>query len=1123
MLLNSIKKYSFVPTIVLLMLVFGCTDNEPEIEEETVTVDRIFEMLPPSETGLVFSNNITENYEDNVTTHLNISNGGGIGIIDVNNDKLPDLFYVSSQESNKLFLNKGNLKFEDISKSAGIEFPGGLKSGVVVADINGDGWDDVFVCRAGRESGLLRRNLVLINQKDNTFIEQGMEMGIRDVSATTGANFIDFDLDGDLDLYLLNYPTDFRWASQASIQIKNGKQVPDLRPRTAFDSDRFYENKGNGKFEDISGKAGIHNFGYGLSVTASDFNDDGYPDLYVANDYIQPDLLYINTGKGAFVNMADDYFPHMSLHTMGVDIADYNNDGKVDLIANDMMAFDNFRQKTLFNTMRWSRYKSLQEKGFAHQIMRNHLHLNNGNNKFSEIGSLAGVDETDWSWAALLEDFDLDGSKDLFISNGYLRDIDADFINFEFADLKKKGGLTPENVPDIVAFLDEIPSTKTPNFIFKNTGDLKFDNLSGKWMDVPPSFSNSAAYADFDLDGDMDLVVGNLNEDAFFYKNIAAQTQKNNYLKIELKGTRKNTAAFGSKVKLTMTDGSILFKELYTVRGFLSSVDKVLNFGLGQNNEVALVEIIWHDGKATYVEKPQLNQTLTVAYESATFEPKRKPNIAKPQPLFEKSTDTDEIYFAHTENVYDDYDNFPLWVHKQSNWGPCIITGDVNNDNLEDFYIGNATNSPGCFYIQNEDGTFKTDYWRGDQIFEDCGGELADVDGDGDLDFILISSGWETKTKGIFVPRLYFNDGKGGFYGVADAFPGAQICGSAIKLNDFDKDGDLDVFFGGRISPGAYPLAPESYIFRNDGKGKFSDATKEVSKGFANLGMIADMAFGDLNKDGHDELVAVGEWMPISVFEYKNGKYVNATANYNLKNTNGWWKSVSVDDLDDDGDLDIVAGNEGLNNRFKASLKKPLNMYAADFDKNGTIDPILCKYYENGTSYPIAQKDIIEGQLPHLKKKFIRYSEYANATVFDLFGKSEIKKSLNLTANILESCLFINNQGKFEKQELPTEAQVSPIFKSIVKDLDGDGVVDILSVGNDYWTEIESGRNDASNGIFLKGQKNGIFEFVPNAKHGLWADGDARDIALIEKKVGNSILIVANNNQPIDVFKYLKK
>ncbi|MEZ5057404.1 MAG: VCBS repeat-containing protein [Saprospiraceae bacterium] len=1106
--------------LVLFLLFAACSNNDtqqPETNENSDTQELRFELLTKDQTGIDYQNIITETYETNVTNNLNIYNGGGVGILDVNQDGLQDLFLVSSQQSNKLYLNKGDFKFEDISQSAGIEAPGGLKTGVVITDINGDGWHDIFVCRAGKDPSPMRRNLLFVNQKDNTFKEMGETYGIADISSTNGANFFDYDLDGDLDIYLLNYPNDFRWASQVDLVYENGKPKANLQPRTEYDSDRLYRNNGNGTFTDVSQEAGIWNFSFGLSVTVSDFNEDGYPDLYVGNDFIQPDYLYINNRNGTFTDELDKYFKHISSSTMGVDVADFNNDGLVDVISNDMQSKDNFRQKTIFNAMQYTRYNQLVTYGLKHQIARNHLQINNGNGSFSEIGCLANVYDTDWSWAALLEDFDNDAHKDLYISNGYPRDIDSDFMVYTFSKLKAKGGLNKENVPDIVKFLDEMPSTRMSSYMFKNDGNLKFEDKSGKWLESPPAFSNGAAYADFDNDGDMDLIVNNIADPIFVYKNLTSEKEQKNYLQLKFKGKDQNKLAVGTKVRIQYGSDGLQYEELTPTRGFLSSVQYLLHFGLGDVDVVNKVEVKWPDGKVTTLNDVKANQVLELDYEKDAVVGNWEP-IAGDQAIFaEKQIESDNI-FTHYENAFADFDHFRLWPHEESKLGPQIATGDVNGDGLEDFFVGNAILQAPVLFIQKSNGTFDKQVWSNEANFEDQEAVFFDADGDGDQDLAVASGGYETSNPAVWTPRLYINDGKGNFSRDNEGIKDVIVCGFAIHAFDYDQDGDQDLIIGGRITPGNYPETPLSYVLQNNG-GKFTDITDKIGKAFQQIGMVTDINSGDINGDGKDEMIMVGEWMPVSVFSFDGNQFNNISESMGLENTSGWWDCITLADLDKDGDLDMLGGNVGTNNRLNASVDQPLMMFANDYDNNGTIDPIMAKYYNDGKLYPLPQKDAIIGQIPILKKKYVYFADYAKATIYDVFSKEQLDAAIVLNVKTTESSIFINNGDSFIRKALPALAQIAPIKQILVRDFTGDGNLDVLTCGNDYGTDVETGRYDASNGTLLQGDGKGNFKPIPNRHHSFWASREARDMAILNRGNQKPLVVVANNSDRLQYFE----
>jgi len=1098
---------------MLIFLISACQTDGPE-----KTKEQLFQQVDPKESGIRFANRITENHNINILTNSYMYNGGGVGVIDANRDGLPDLYFISSQESNRLYLNKGDLQFEDITEKAGVGAPTGYKTGVTVVDINADGWDDLYVCRTGMEAVPERRNLLFINNGDLTFSEKSAEYGLDDISASNHANFFDYDLDGDLDMYLLNYPIDFANVNKVNIMEVDGKQVRANHPKVPYESDCLYRNEGNGKFTDVSAGAGIANRAFGLSATVSDFNGDGYPDIYVGNDYIEPDILYINNRDGTFTDRIDDYLRHQSNHTMGVDIADYNNDAMVDIVALDMIAEDNRRQKLLMSTMAVQRYETLVKYGYGRQLMRNTLQLNRGNGRFSEVGLMAGISNTDWSWCPLMADFDNDGWKDLFVTNGYYRDVtNMDYLAYTVDSINKLGGITTQRFPDFNDYLKLIPSERLPNYLYRNKGDLTFEKVSSEWGTDAPSFSNGSAYADLDADGDLDLVVNNIEDPVFLFRNTSVEKGKTGYLQIVLEGKAPNVHGIGASVLLRQ-GSSVQYLEMNPSRGFLSSVQHLLHFGLPANTAIDQMEVRWPDGAMQTLVDVQPGQRLTLRRQDANE--KWEPGRVAGETLFRPAQNMG-LDFVHLENAFEDFNRERLLPHRFSTLGPMIAVADVNGDHLEDFFIGGALGQAGALYLQQKNSTFRRSVqsvWEADKDHEDTGCIFFDADGDGDKDLYVVSGGSEFPVNDDhYQDRLYLNDGRGGFSRAKDALPHITISGSCVEAHDFDRDGDLDLFVGGRVLPGAYPATPQCLVLQNDG-GQFRDMTGQVAADLRNAGMVTDFRWGDLDGDGVDELAVSGEWMPLSVFKVENGKLVNATTSFGLSGTNGWWNCLALSDVDGDGDKDILAGNLGLNSRLKASPEAPLKVYSKDFDNNGSLDPVIT-FFQDGKEYPLPRRENIIVQIPRLKKKFVYFAPYSEATIDQVFSPEELKNAQVLEAYEFRSSLFINQGGgKFSARPLPNLAQMAPGNQFFAGDLNGDGNPDIVLAGNDHSSDTESGPYDAGNGVVLLGQGNGEFTPVNELESGLWAGKNARDLEVLRLADGRLLFLVANNNDTIQGF-----
>ncbi len=1133
--LNIMKKIKSHVTIgycllFFVLLVFSCGEKEPtSASTPTSTIpsspktslNKIFQIVDPSASGVTFSNSIKEDYSYNILTFEYLYNGGGVAVGDINNDGLPDLYFSGTFVSNKLYLNKGDFKFEDITDQAGVGAKDGFKTGVTMADVNNDGWLDIFVCRTSKADNGKKDNRLFINNKNPdgsgrvTFSEQAKQFGLNDNSNSNHANFFDYDNDGDLDLYLLNHRLGFKDAVHMDLQQNpDGSIVRKTAPKTPFESDRLYRND-NGRYVDVTKSAGIENSAFGLSATVADLNQDGYMDVYVANDYIEPDYVYINNGNGTFTDKFFDYLRHSSQNSMGCDIADYNNDGLLDIIVLDMIAEDPIRYKELMNVMRKDRYQALVQYGYGHQAGRNMLQLNNGNNTFSEIGQLAGVSNTDWSWGALIADFDNDGWKDIYIGNGYKKDVtNLDYMSYTRDSIEKSGGVTRRRFPDINTYLNMIPNQKLVNYAFKNNKDLTFTNATKDWGINEPSFSNGTAYADLDADGDLDLIVNNIDDPAFIYKNTSSDA---NYLQINLLGSSKNSQAIGTKVKI-YTGNEIQFLEKSANRGFFSGSETLLHFGLGNHSNVDKIEITWMDGKTHVVENIAANQRITYKHSEANNKAITK---NKSNPIFTEKSNALNLNYTHQENVFDDFNRERLMPHKLSNLGPHISKGDVNGDGLEDFYIGGAANSSGALFIQNQNSKFQTQSattWEADKFFEDLESVFFDADGDQDLDLYVVSGGNASPFNSTnYQDRLYINDGKGNFTKSNNTLPKINSSGACVAAFDYDADGDQDIIVGGRSVAGKYPSTPRSLILNNN-KGTFSDVTNSVGADLEKIGMVTDLQFADLDKDGKAEIIAVGEFMPITIFDFNGKKIKNVTAKYGLQNTSGWWNCFAVEDFDKDGDLDVIAGNLGENTRIKASDNQPIMMYSNDFDGNGSLDPILT-FNLNGKQYPYAGRDHLILQVPGVKRNFNRYKKYARADIYKIFPKDKIASSQQLKANLMSSVLLKNEGGRFSITKLLPEAQMSPTQEILTGDYNGDGNLDALLVGNNDAAETETGVYDASNGTLLMGDGKGNFQFAPNSKHGLWASNQARDAVALKLANGNTLLLIANNSGKLQAFE----
>ncbi|MEZ4928272.1 MAG: VCBS repeat-containing protein [Saprospiraceae bacterium] len=1101
--------------------------------EATLTAENpLLQLLSPKETGVDFENKIEETPESNITNNINQYNGGGLAIADVNNDQLPDIYFVCSSGKNKLYLNQGNLKFKDITDAAGVGSEEGFETAVTAADVNADGFLDLLVCRAGPKNNADRVSKLFINNGlssngEVTFTERAKEYGLADKSPATGANFFDYDNDGDLDCYLLNYPEDLD--NVAKLRMKyaaDGKTlVPNLTPSVEFDSDRLYRNdlSNGGKFVDVSQQSGIWNFGFGLSVSITDFNLDGWPDVYTSNDFTEADNIFINNQHGVFTDKMNDYFRHCTMSSMGTDLNDFDNDGLMDVMSVDMLPVSSYRQKTLKTTNSLSRHLMITKNGYFEPVARNMLQRNNGNGTFSDIACSAGIFKTDWSWSCLMADFNNDGLKDIHVANGYRREItNRDYQEFMMPEIdaalaraKKK---TLDNIMD---YVEEVPTYKVRNFVYQNEGDWQFADRSGEWMTMQPSWSCGAAWADLDADGDLDLVVNNLEAPAFIYKNLCREQNKGNYLQAKLQGSPANPFAVGASV-LIEYQGKMQFQELYPNHGIFSSVEHLIHFGLGQVPQLDKVTVRWPDGKYQTLTNVPTNQRLQLKWTDASGYVTSLINQEHGETIFKDRSAASGVKFTQQENEFSDFETWPLNPWTLTDLGPLTAKGDVNGDGLDDFFIGNALDQPSAIYIQNANGTFRLSSaatLEKDKNFEDHGAVFFDADGDKDLDLFVISGGAEAAKVAAWQPRLYRNDGKGNFTRAENCFTDASlnVFGLRVTSHDYDHDGDQDLFIGGRLIPNNWPITPQSVVLQNNG-GIFSDMSSLVGGDFARCGMVTDLNWADIDGDGTDELIVVGEWMPVSVFKMQGPKFVNITEQTGLGKTNGLWNRLAVADLDQDGDMDLVTGNLGFNTRYTASQDAPFYCYAKDFDNNKTIDPIVA-ITENGKVYPLVQKEVMVKQLPMLKKKFLYSEDYGKATMSDLLPQKDLDEALQLACYEFETCWWENKGGKFVKHSLPSQAQISTTMGIVTADFNGDGHIDIMLAGNKYGFEVETNRCDAGNGALFLGDGKGNFQWMDNLKSGFWAMREARDLALLRGAGGKHIILVANNHGPAEIFQ----
>lgn len=1098
------KRHLFISFIILAFSVSSCRKN---------TEDPLFILLSPDETGIDFANTITENDSINLLDYEYVYNGGGVAVADINLDGLPDLFFSGNMVSSRLYLNQGNLKFKDITTSAGITNDN-WATGVAVADVNADGFPDLYVCSAGNVAEERRANLLYINNGNNTFTESAHEYGIDDTGFSTMAAFLDYDLDSDLDLYVLTYGND-TWNTNIV--------YPKVTDGTGKATDRFYRNNGNGTFTNVSREAGILIEGYGLGVSACDINQDHWPDIYVSNDYADDDFIYINNRDGTFTESASKYLNHTSHFAMGNDVADFNNDGLADVVVVDMEPEDYNRQKLFSMTKNYEKFAMSLRMGYLPAYMRNTLQLNNGNGTFSEIGQLAGIHHTDWSWAPLLADLDNDGNKDLFVTNGYPKDImNRDFLVYN----KYSGSFQAVNNPSLeqqhryrLQAINELQGTKVLNYLYRNNGDLTFSKMSEEWGFNRPTFSNGAAYADLDADGDLDLVINNINDPAFVYENRCDRISKNNYLRIKLVGDSLNRFALGATVRM-YADHGVQYLEDYPYRGFQSTVESVLHFGLGIVAKADSIVVRWPDGRYTVLKDVPVNQILTLHQRDAVE--RNGTSVLQPQPLFHNITEEAGIEYVHKETDHNDFKTQPLLPHKLSQSGPGIAVADVDGDGLSDFYVGGSQQFRGQIHLQRSDGKFIIKPLIQNQGGDDNGCLFFDADGDSDQDLYLVSGGNEQMAgTSYYQDHLYLNDGKGNFTEDPEALPRMHESGSSVVASDWDMDDDLDLFVGGRTHPGNYPLPGKSYLLRNDG-GRFSDVTEQVAgPGFARMGMVTAALWTDYNNDRQPDLIVAGEWMPVTIFRNTDGHFTNVTSTAGLDHHTGWWNSIVGADFDSDGDTDYILGNTGQNSTYKPQKREPLSIYMKDFDHNGKQEALLT-YYTQGKQQTVHSRDEITDQINFMKKRFPRYENFANADFSNLLTRDELKGSYELKCEMLESIYLQNDgNGSFTSRALPVRAQFAPLFGMVAVDGDDDGNMDVIAVGNSYSPEISVGRYDACFGVFLKGDGKGNFETLPSAESGFLVKGDGKGLATLADRENHLVIIAAQNEGPVEAFRSL--
>ncbi len=1120
--MSILKIISFSLWIVIL---FFCSCAK---EISTIEVNSLFTLLPSEVTGIHFENKLADETKFNVFKYRNYYNGGGVAVGDINNDGLSDIYLTGNHLPNKLFLNEGNFHFRDITQVAGVFGQHKWSTGVAFVDINGDQLLDIYVCNSGNLEGDDRANELFINQGNNhnnipVFKEAAAKYGLNNKGFSTHAAFFDYDRDGDLDMYLLNNA--FRPLStfDLSRNLRN--------ERDQYGGDCLYRND-DGIFTDVSAYAGIYGsvIGFGLGLTVSDVNNDGWLDIYVANDFFERDYLYMNNQDGTFVENLEGVFQHTSLSSMGSDIADINNDGFMDIFTTDMLPEDDIRLKTTFTFETFTFNEKKVSWDYYHQLSQNTFQINNGyiganqQVSFSDVGLLAGVAATDWTWGVDIVDLDNDGLKDLFMCNGIFRDVtNQDYLDYLASEDNIHRLISGEKI-DFPELIEKIPSTPLSNYIFKNEGNLKFKNMAKKWdLDVP-SFSNSLAYGDLDGDGDNDLVINNVNQPVFVYRNETDTQTKNHYLKIQLKGSGLNRFAIGARIKVHCAEKQLFVLEQSPMKAFQSSNDYTLTFGLGQNTYVDSLIVIWPDGQKSKLEDVPVDTIITLLQSNSVMTTNKK--IEKPIQLFQEITDRFPLQHKHEENDFIDFQREPLIPHKLSTDGPKMAVGDVNGDGLDDIFIGGAKGYPGRLYIQQTGGQFistQEPLFEQNKISEDMGAVFFDADADGYQDLYVISGGNEFSRRApAFQDRLYINDGLGFLSLTRKSLPVFYESGSCVKPGDFDGDGDQDLFVGTRSIPWRYGQTPMSYLLQNDGQGHFSIVTQQFAPSLINLGMVTDAVWADYDNDNDLDLIVVGEWMPITILKNNNSHLINVTEASGLDQTHGWWNCVISEDINGDGFIDFVAGNIGHNTKLKATSKEPVIMYISDFDGNGTVEQILCNYQLNKNYPVILRSDLIE-IMPKFKEEFPTHADYAGKAITEVFTTEQLEKATTNKANTFSSSIFYGDpSGIFIAKPLPLEAQRSPVYAIMAKDFDRDGSNDLLMAGNLYGVTPQLGRYDASYGTLLYGNALDRFIFSPMSKSGLQVFGQVRDISVLRYQNKQDVIVFAKNDSQIQVYKTKK-
>ncbi|MFZ1611629.1 MAG: VCBS repeat-containing protein [Chitinophagales bacterium] len=1120
--------------ILLLSVNFSCSFTKKKEAETRATAiinenrivptdnenGKLFEILTGKSTGINFVNTLPDNYEHNYWRYTFIYNGGSVNIGDFNNDGLPDVFFTGVMVPHRIYINKGNLQFEDISATAGItKNDYEWTSGSTVADVNGDGFLDIYICNSRWADPAKRGNKLFINNGDLTFTEKAKEYGLTGDVTCSAANFFDYDNDGDLDMYLVTHPLDFinKFKIYYFQTIENNKNL----------SDKLYRNNGDGTFTDVHLEAGINNHGFGLSATVADFDENGYLDIYVANDFGMYDFLYFNNGDGTFSDASLSAIKRHSVSSMGSDAADFNNDGLLDLYYVDIEMEENYSFKTFQISSQVEILRTLINAGYGYQNRGNSLKINNGNKTFSEIGRTANVGVTDWGWSTFFTDFDNDGNKDLFVSTGYLQDFNIDETE-TYSKLRRACRINDSTIYS--KFINSIPryTLNTPNFIFKNNGDLTFKDMRDEWGIYHPSSSYGAASADLDLDGDIDIICANANETPYVYKNNSEKNpEANNYIRFKLKGYGANTYGLGTKIKIYYND-TMQYIQHTNVRGFISTTENIIHFGTGKNKTIETVEITWQDGKKQELKSISCNQIVMLDHANASADIVFA-NHKKRSPIFTDEQVSSGINYIHKENDFEDFTREFLIPHKMSVSGPSTASGDLDGNGLDDIYIGGTFEKEGEIYLQITPGKFMSSNIKlqADINYEDAAALIFDADNDGDND-LYIGSGGNEKMAGdkCYNDRFYINAGNGNFVLLNENIPQIAVPTSCVIACDFDKDGDLDLLIGGRQFPGKYLLPVSSALLQNDG-GIFTDVTESIAPALKNIGMVSSALWSDFDNDDNIDLLITGDWMPIVFLKNNGSAFENITAQTNLENMEGWWQSINGADFDNDGDTDYILGNFGTNRRFKNTVSettgKTLPLEGYYFSKQETeFQGLLMSYYQHDISYPVHFRERMLEQYPEIRSAIPDWNSFGKMSTEEMFGKNNLANAYHTVAYQFESAVLINNgNNNFTKINLPVEAQVSPVFGIICNDFTGDGITDILCQGNYYQTEILVMRHDAGTGLLLEGKGDGTFIPIRSLESGFWSDGDARSLTLVNCGENKSPFIIAgvNSSQTI-VFSY---